>query len=126
MLKKRWADLDGAERPVGVALVQVVDVARQGDAEQVVLLPQAAQLLVHDVGTYVEGGEGRAGAYVPQLHRLVARGRDELGAVRAPAHLEENRGKEWMQGHRSEASNHCRLSQCFQQKDCSATVSLVV
>lgn len=98
MLKKRWADLDGAERPVGVALVQVVDVARQGDAEQVVLLPQAAQLLVHDVGTYVEGGEGRAGAYVPQLHRLVARGRDELGAVRAPAHLKENRGKEWTQG----------------------------
>lgn len=81
------ANLDGAEWAVRVVLVQIVDVARQGDAEQVVLLPQAAQLLVHDVGAHVEGGDRRVAAHVPQLHRLVPGGRDQLGTVWAPAYL---------------------------------------
>ena len=37
--------LDDPQGFAGVVFVQVVDVARQGDAEEVVLLPQAAQLL---------------------------------------------------------------------------------
>ena len=64
-------DLNCAERAVWVVLVQVVDIAGQGNTEEVVLLPQTTQLLVHDICTHVEGGQGRAGPHVPQLHRLV-------------------------------------------------------
>lgn len=81
-------NLDGTDGAVRVVLVQVVDVARQRDAEQVVLLPEAAQLLVHNISTQVEGGDGCASAHIPQLHRLVTRGGDQLGAVWAPANLQ--------------------------------------
>ena len=57
--------LDDAEGFVWVVPVQVVDVPRQGDADEVLLLPQASQLLVHDIIAHVEGGDGRARADVP-------------------------------------------------------------
>lgn len=64
-------DLDGAYGSVTVVLVQVVDVSRQRDAEEVVLLPQAAQLLVVHVRAHVEGGHSRTCADVPEFHGLV-------------------------------------------------------
>lgn len=84
----RDTDLDGAQGLVGVVLVKVVDVSWQGDAEEVVSLPQAAQLLVTHCGTHVEGGDRRFCANVPQFYSLVTWGGDQLAVVCAPADLE--------------------------------------
>lgn len=54
-----------------------------------VILPQAAQLLVCHFSAQVEGGDGSACTDIPEFHRLVPRGRDQLGAVRAPADLKD-------------------------------------
>lgn len=82
------SDLDGAYGSLGVVLVQVVDVSWQRNAEEVVLLPQAAQLLVVHVRAHFEGGHGRTCADIPEFHGLVPWGRDQLSAVGAPADLE--------------------------------------
>lgn len=66
--------LDDLQGLAGVVLVQVVDVAGQGQAEQMVLLPQAAQLLVQDIGAQGKGGHSCCSPHVPQLGRLVPRG----------------------------------------------------
>lgn len=81
-------DLDDAQGLVGVVLVKVVDVSWQGDAKEVVFLPQAAQLLVAHLCAHIEGGDGRSCADVPQFYSLVAWGGDELQAVWAKADLE--------------------------------------
>lgn len=81
-------DLNDAQGFVRVVLVKVVDVSWQGDAEEVVSLPQAAQLQVTHFRTHFEGGDRRSCADVPQFYSLVARGGDQLGAVWAPADLE--------------------------------------
>lgn len=94
------SDLDGAYGPVRVVLVQIVDVSWQGDAEEVVFLPQAAQLQVCHVTAQVEGGDGCTCTNIPEFHGLIPWGRDQLGAVRAPADLEDlkaqrGRGETW-------------------------------
>lgn len=53
-----------------------------------VVLPQAAQLLVTHIGTHVEGGDRRACTDIPEFYSLVPRGGDQLGAVLAPADLD--------------------------------------
>lgn len=53
-----------------------------------VVLPQAAQLLVVHVRAHVEGSHSRTCADIPEFHGLVPRGRDQLSAVGAPADLE--------------------------------------
>lgn len=83
------SDLDDAYGPVRVVLVQIVDVSWQGDAKEIVLLPQAAQLLVCHFSAHVESCNGCTCTNIPELHGLVPWGRDQLGAVRAPADLED-------------------------------------
>lgn len=83
------SDLNRAYGSVGVVLVQIVDVTWQGDAEEVVFLPQAAQLLVCHIRAQVEGGDSRTCTDIPEFHGLVPGGRDQLRAVGAPADLEE-------------------------------------
>lgn len=53
-----------------------------------VLLPQAAQLLVVHVRAHFEGSHSRTCVNIPEFHGLVPGGRDQLGVVGAPADLE--------------------------------------
>lgn len=74
--RRHWevfGHLEDPQGPVRVVLVQVVDVAGEGDAEQVVFLPQAAQLLVAGLAAHVEGGDRGVAGHIPQFHRLVSR-----------------------------------------------------
>lgn len=67
--------LDDPEGFAGVVLVQVVDVSRQGDAEEVVLLPEAAQLLVQNIGAHGKRADHRVYIDIPNLRGFVSRGR---------------------------------------------------
>ena len=79
--------LDDLQGFAGVVFVQVVDVARQGDAEEVVLLPQAAQLLVQDVGAHGKRVDDRVHVDVPDFRGFVSGSREQVGAIRTPADL---------------------------------------
>ena len=79
--------LDDPQGFAGVVFVQVVDVARQGDAEEVVLLPQAAQLLVQDVGAHGKRVDDRVHVDVPDFRGFVSGSREQVGAIRTPADL---------------------------------------
>lgn len=81
------AYLDDAEGLAGVVLVQVVDVPRQGDAEEVVLLPEAAQLLVQNIGAHGKRADHRVYIDIPNLRGFVSRGRQQMGAIRTPTNL---------------------------------------
>lgn len=48
-------DLYDAERFIRIVLIQVIDVARKGERQQMVFLPQAAQLLIQNIWSHVEG-----------------------------------------------------------------------
>lgn len=65
------SDLDGAYGSARVVLVQIVDVSCQRNAEEVVLLPQAAQLLVVHVRAHWEGSHSRTCADIPEFYGLV-------------------------------------------------------
>lgn len=69
------AHLDDPEGLAGVVLVQIVDISRQGDAEEVVLLPQAAQLLVQDTGAHGKCVDHRVHVDIPNLRGFISRGR---------------------------------------------------
>lgn len=82
-----WPYLDDPQGFAGIVFVQVVDVARQGDAEEVVLLPQAAQLLVQDVGAHGKRVDNRVHVDVPDFRGFVSGSREQVGTIRTPADL---------------------------------------
>ena len=79
--------LDDPQGFAGVVFVQVVDVPRQGDAEEVVLLPQAAQLLVQNVGAHGKRGNDRVHIDIPNFRGFVSGSRKQMGTIRTPADL---------------------------------------
>lgn len=79
--------LDDPQGFAGIVFVQVIDVPRQGDAEQVVLLPQAAQLLVQNVGAHGERGDDRVHIDVPNFRGFVSGSRKQMSAIRTPTNL---------------------------------------
>lgn len=64
-----------------------------------VFLPKAAQLLVSHIRAQVERGDSRTCTNIPQLHRLIPRGGDQLGTVRTPTELNDTRQKERLVEH---------------------------
>lgn len=83
-----------------------------------VVLPQAAKLLVAHIRAHVEGGHSSPRTHVPEFDSLVSRRRDQLSAVGAPADLENTRGGGGVTGN----SYFVSSSSCANWRDALAAV----